>query len=616
MPLHIPSFKDVLVQLSGEPIFTKSISVTPGAGGLAFDGTNFYLNYYQGQEIYVVSPDGTLLDTLSLARKYYDIDYDPITDTLWAVDPTLTGIDRLTKADGSKIETMTSSIVNDEYTSIALDTYNDRCYLLYHDTFMLVAVKASTLTTLIRFVYFPYLELTQPSTLMVFLDRENLEKFWVGFKSFPVTLGRIDDTADKIDAYRILGASFNQVKASISMRYIGNFWYYWGDFGSLNKACLYRLIGMPRATAPLPILTAPAFDQDIYRWYDDDDAENPTPKAGENAEISGIDVDELIRLRLGIKETAEGNVVWGGDVKLQYATDPAGPWTDLGAIADTDKIWNYASGKGVDGATIANLLLSNATVKQSFVESVPSSSGLAFRSPDRGEWDFCVTPYLPVSLTDYYFKAINPRGLITSFTAVPKAVTGTIDWGWESDFESDAVGAVPAGWTEADGNFKVRDDQAAVGSQSARMDRSAGVCIGQRSFRSQPTEIRLKWYWRVWNAAAQTRSAMAELRGDGGRFVWWNWQVRTGVIIYLNSAGGWSTIPNSPTLNTNQWYHFDLRLSCVTDKWKVIIDAVNDSGWLDTRYPSSYFTRIRFDNKDVAYAPTNIWVDEVEFEVE
>lgn len=615
MPLHIPAFRDVLVQLSGDPIFTKSISVTPGAGGIAFDGTNFYLNYYQGEEIYVVSPTGTLLDTLSLARKYYDIDYDPITDTLWAVDPTLTGIDRLSKADGSKIETMTTSLVNDQYTSIAIDAYNDRCYLLYHDTYSLAVVKKSTLATLIRLIFFPYLELTQPSTLMVFLDRENLSKFWVGFKSFPVMLGRIDDTVDKIDAYRILGASFNQVKASISMRYVGNLWYYWGDWGFPNRANLYRLTGMPRAAAPLPTLTAPAFEQDIYRWFNNDSAENPTPKVAENTEVSGIDTDELIRLRLGIKETAEGNAIWSGNVKLQYATDPAGPWTDLGAIADTDKVWRYANGMGTDIAAIANLLLSNTTVEQFFVESVPSNYGLAFRSPDRGEWDFCVTPYFPVSLTDYYFRAINPKGLITSFTAVPKAITGVISWDWLSDFEADAVGSVPDGWTEVDGYFRVREDQAAVGSHSVRMDRAAGYSIGRRYFRTQPTEIRLQWYWRMQEVPAQNRRPLARVNGESNAFMSLQWLHQLNQFIYLNSAGGWSVIPNSPAPVENQWYHFDARLSCITDKWKVIIDAVNDSGWLDTRYPTSYLSFIRFCNYSAALAPTYIWVDDVDFSI-
>ena len=66
MPLHIPAFRDVLVQLSGDPIFTKAIAVTPGAGGIAFDGKYFYLNYYQGPEIYVVNTSGTLVNTLAL----------------------------------------------------------------------------------------------------------------------------------------------------------------------------------------------------------------------------------------------------------------------------------------------------------------------------------------------------------------------------------------------------------------------------------------------------------------------------------------------------------------------------------------------------------------------
>ena len=66
----------------------------------------------------------------------------------------MTGIDRLSKSDGSLLETMTTSLVNDQYTSIAIDAYNDRCYLLYHDLYQLIVVKKSTLASMIRNIYF------------------------------------------------------------------------------------------------------------------------------------------------------------------------------------------------------------------------------------------------------------------------------------------------------------------------------------------------------------------------------------------------------------------------------------------------------------------------------
>ena len=600
------------VSLDGDPIFTKEIAVTPGAGGIAFDGTYFYLNYYQGREIYVVSPTGTLINTLSVARVYYDIDYDPITDSIWAVDPTLTGIDRLSKSDGSLLETMTTGLVNDQYTSIALDSYNDRCYLLYHDLYQLLVVKKSTLANVIRIVYFPYLELNQPSTLMVFTGAENMKKFWVGFKSFPVMLGRVEDGVDKIDAVRLLGASFNQVKSSISMRYLNNGWYYWGDWGLLSRANLYRISGMPWASAPRPLLTIPDFDQDTYRWFNDDDAENPTPRADENTELSDIDVDDILRLRLGLKETTGADTVWSGDIKIQHSKDPAGPWTDMPAKGSINVPWRFDNGKGADVNPIANLLLSNATVKQFFVESAPSNYGLEHRSPDRGEWDAALSAWAPESLTDYYFRAISPKGLITSHTRPAKLITKAIDYDWFSDFEADAVGSVPAGWIQEESYFKVRDDQAAVGSHSVRMERTAGLARGKRYFRANPTQLRLQWRWRMEALGGQDRVTRAILYGDAGAFMYIWWSNAPQRFRYYD--GSYKYVPNVPAGAVNQWFTIDARMDAETDRWKLIIDGV-DSGWIDSWYSATYLDYIRFDNYSGTYAPTNVWIDEVDFSI-
>lgn len=599
------------VSLDGDPIFTKEIAVSPGAGGIAFDGEYFYLNYYQGMEIYVVSPTGTLIDTLSVARPYYDIDYDEITDSLWAVDPTLTGIDRLSKADGSKIETMTTSLVNDEYTSIALDSHNDRCYLLYHDLYQLLVVKKSTLASMIRTIYFPYLELNQPSTLMVFTDSENLKKFWVGFKSFPVMLGRVEDGVDKIDAVRLLGASFNQVKNSISMRYLNDGWYYWGDWGLLSRANLYRISGMPWATAPRPSLTIPDFDQDTYRWFTDDDAENPTPRADENAEVSDIDIDDILRLRLGLKETTGADTVWSGDIKVQYAKDPAGPWTDMPAKGAIDVPWRFDEGLGVDKAEIANLLLSNSTVKEFFVESAPSRYGLEYRSPNRGEWDAALSAWAPDPLTSYYFRTVSPKGLITSYTNLAKLITKAIDYEWFSDFEADTVGSVPAGWIESDGRFKVRDDQAAVGSHSVRIDRAGGLGIGLRYFRAKPTTARLQFDWRIQATVGSDRNSRVWINGDGGNYVRLEWG---NLSQMLRGYDGGSRINIKGGMLPNTWYHFDVRCDIPNNRWKVIINAT-DSGWLAPRYPSTYLSYIRMDNYSATYAVTYAWWDEVDFSI-
>jgi len=418
VPLHIPAFRDVLAKLSGDPIYTKAIAVTPGAGGIAFDGTYFYLNYYQGREIYVVTPDGTLVDTLTTSKSYSDIDYDPLTDEIWAVDAAVAGIDLLSKADGSLIENYSGGVLNEEFTSIAINRYDNRLYLITHYLYDMFVLTLDTLQ-IERTLFFPLIEFNRPSTLMVAIDGENRDSFWVGFKSFPVMLGRITGDADKVDAYRILGASFHQGKVSISMRYLNNKWYYWGNWGTLNKASLYEISGMPRATAVYVPPLFPEFDQDIYRWFDDDEAENPTPKAAENTEITNIAPDGILRLRIGLLELSGTLFSWTQGISIQYAQAPAGPWTDVAAIGSQAEVFRFYNGKGVNGDPIANLLLSNTTIKEMFVESAPSVSGLAYRA-NRGEYDICLQALAPPPLQDYYFKAVCRDKLIKNYSAYPK----------------------------------------------------------------------------------------------------------------------------------------------------------------------------------------------------
>ena len=426
MPLHIPAFRDVLVQLSGDPIYNKAIAVTPGAGGIAFDGTYLYLNYYQGKEIYVVTPDGTLVNTLTTPKSYTDIDYEPLTDEIWAVSPAVVGIDRLSKADGSLIGNL-NPIAGEEFTSIAINRYSNRLYLITHDLYDMFVLTMDTLN-IQRTLFFPLIELNQPSVLMVAIGGENRDSFWVGFKSFPVMLGRIIKGADKVDAYRILGASFHQGKASISIRYVNNKWYYWGDWGAigpLSGANLYELSGMPTPRTVFVPPVFPEFDQDIYRWFDDDDAENPTPKAAESTEITNVALNDILRFRIGLLELSGTSFSWTQGISIQYAKAPAGPWTDVAAIGSQAGGFRFYDGQGVSGDPIANLLLSNTTIKQYFVESAPSVWGLAYRGPNRGEYDICLQAFAPLPLQDYYFRAVCEDGLIKNYSAYPKLTSAS-----------------------------------------------------------------------------------------------------------------------------------------------------------------------------------------------
>lgn len=428
MPLRIPAFREALVQMSGDPLITHNVGGNPACAGFAFDGTYFYLNDRIGAEIHVYTAAGVFVRTMSLSLFYSDIDYDPLGDELLGVSSSYTGIYRFSKTDGSLLGTYgaaESALLDDNFTSIAVDRDNDLLYLEHSGGMWIYAFKMSTFDNE-RIIYVPSFVAPAPamsisSTMMIALDAEDRKKIWVGYQSFPPMLGRIDEDG-KVDAYRVLGTGYGGGKLGIGMRFVNDRWYCWVG-AELGIGKVYALSGMPGPTKLLPAVVYPKFDQDLYRWYEDDNAESPTAKAAENTGVENLDMGDVLRLRLGVEETSGSPLVWSGFIRLQYAYDPAGPWEDVGEQGATGKAWTYHDGLGEDGAEIASLLLSTSSAKQYFVESYPSAYCFEFRKPDRGESDFCIEYRGSLSEQDYYFRALVQAFSFSTYTAYPTART-------------------------------------------------------------------------------------------------------------------------------------------------------------------------------------------------
>jgi len=409
-----------VVELEGDPIVEVEMAGSPGAGGIAYDGTYLYLNNAVGKKIYVYTPTGTLIRTMNVGKSYTDIDYDALEDEIVAVTDAANGIDRINKLTGALVGTYTGTFINYKFTAIAMDRLNDRIYLTRASGVYIYALALGDFSYG-KFLTFPFQWSGAgqiPATIICALDVDG-KKLWVSSNTIPSIFGRIDVASNKLDAYRILGTSFNQAKLSIGLRYVNGAWYYWGDSFD-TKGRLFRVKRMPAPSTIPPALIFPALSQDTYRWYIDDSAENPTPKAPENTGIDGVDLGNILRLRLGLKETAGANVPWSYQLKLQYATNPAGPWLDIG------EKFSWYDGKGADGDPIQNLLLSNTTFKQFFVESSPSRPGNAYASPDRAEWDLCVQAVDIDSLTDYYFRVLGHNRVLASYPVYPQARSAVI----------------------------------------------------------------------------------------------------------------------------------------------------------------------------------------------
>jgi thrombospondin type 3 repeat protein len=178
--------------------------------------------------------------------------------------------------------------------------------------------------------------------------------------------------------------------------------------------------------------------QSRYRWYNNDDAENPTPLAAENVTISR-DQSTITRLRLQLQN--DESQAWSGKhIALQYRQGSNGTWTDLGAGVD----WNYANGLGTDGSQVANALLANTNVRESFIESIPSASSISLAPGEYGEWDFSIVPTSNSTIGEtYYFRAVETTAagaflkVFASYSEVPECtVTSSTMWAWTGNVDN------------------------------------------------------------------------------------------------------------------------------------------------------------------------------------
>lgn len=166
----------------------------------------------------------------------------------------------------------------------------------------------------------------------------------------------------------------------------------------------------------------PAFTtltQNIYRWYENINALNPTvPKANENIAIDTPDTGNILRLRMNI--TAGGlQLDSGATFNLQFSNSTSSGFTTLASSTD----WIFHDNTGVaDGATIVTTLLSDSEEGESYGESNPTAaSPNAILAGQEGEWDWVITNNSADTTLNWYFRMINSSGTaLTAYTHYPK----------------------------------------------------------------------------------------------------------------------------------------------------------------------------------------------------
>jgi hypothetical protein len=136
-----------------------------------------------------------------------------------------------------------------------------------------------------------------------------------------------------------------------------------------------------------------------YNWRCcKDDAATPTTFwANENSTGTLIANTEIVRVRIQVHVTSGGGATFT-NIRLEYSTDDAN-WTALGSA----NAWNWANGQGTNNDAIADLLLTNSTVKNIYCEvgtNDPVQSGAGYV-----EYDFAIAPTATIATsTTYYFK--------------------------------------------------------------------------------------------------------------------------------------------------------------------------------------------------------------------
>lgn len=158
--------------------------------------------------------------------------------------------------------------------------------------------------------------------------------------------------------------------------------------------------------------------QENWRWYDDETNETPmTPLENENVAPSSVLNDNIIKLRVTVKETA-GIGQSGTKFKLQFSTS-----TDFstGAVDVSPHFrcstsqWCYTSGAGADNALISSAVLSDPDPCSGSVgdgcgthnESGTSTSSFIHKKSAAAEYEFTIVSHAAAANTVYFFRLFD-----------------------------------------------------------------------------------------------------------------------------------------------------------------------------------------------------------------
>ncbi len=164
-----------------------------------------------------------------------------------------------------------------------------------------------------------------------------------------------------------------------------------------------------------------------WRWYDDESNETPTsPLAAENVAPASIVNQNIVKLRLAIKETAD---IGGANIKyrLQFSEFSDFSQGVINVVESgsclSNSLWCYADGGGADNGVITTKVLSDADACSggsgngcgTHNESGTSASTFNHKKSAATEFEFTVKHAGARANATYFFRAFD----VTSNKAVP-----------------------------------------------------------------------------------------------------------------------------------------------------------------------------------------------------
>lgn len=176
----------------------------------------------------------------------------------------------------------------------------------------------------------------------------------------------------------------------------------------------------------------PEYTQNDWRWYANEESIDPTSAlASQNASTSGVNIQDILRLRINIGVSEEALATSTRSFKLQYGTGSdctaVSDWADVGAISGTEAWQGYNNTSLEDGTSTGSVLLSSSDIFESYEEANNSTNNpRALDETEYGEWDWVLYNYGASATTNYCFRMVKSNdGLLDNYNvdSYPQLIT-------------------------------------------------------------------------------------------------------------------------------------------------------------------------------------------------